>query len=57
MQLITTSRLEKHRDVYVRTEELASYISELATTYGALQVNSLAAKSKNQLQLNLMWAT
>lgn len=49
MQLITTSILEKNRDVYVRTVELA--------TYGALQVNSRSAKSKNQLQLNLMRAT
>lgn len=57
MQLITTSSIEKHRDVYVRTEELASYISESATTYDAPQVNSLAAKSPNQLQLNLMRAT
>lgn len=47
MQLITTSSIEKHRDVYVRTEELASYISESATTYDAPQVNSLAAKSPN----------
>lgn len=55
MQLITAS-IEKHRSMYVKTEELASYSSEWATAYGDAQVISHAAKSPNQLLLSLIRA-
>lgn len=47
MQFITTSSIEKHRDVYVRTEELASYISESATTYRVTNKQSCSQITKS----------